>query len=144
MKQKSKQILLNNKGVTGIDLVLSITILVIFSGTIIGIMSSIYKISQEIEKSANAMSYATIILEKVDEKSYEEVTSDFVTNLINNNEIKISDDYSVTFSVTPAGEENEDLVKKVNVNVTYNVNGKDKSIIINKLKIKEIYKDELL
>ena len=144
MKQKSKQILLNNKGVTGIDLVLSITILVIFSGTIISIMSSIYKTSQEIEKSENAMSYATIILEKVDEKSYEEVTSDFVTNLINNNEIKISDDYSVTFSVTPAGEENEDLVKKVNVNVTYNVNGKDKSIIINKLKIKEIYKDELL
>lgn len=112
MKQKSKQILLNNKGVTGIDLVLSITILVIFSGTIISIMSSIYKTSQEIEKSANAMSYATIILEKVDEKSYEEVTSDFVTNLINNNEIKISDDYSVTFSVTPTGEENEDLVKK--------------------------------
>ena len=67
---KKKKILYNNKGITGIDLTLSVIVLTTFVGIIIGLMVNNYRTSLEIQKSANAMSYATMILEKVDEKSY--------------------------------------------------------------------------
>ena len=63
----------NNKGITGIDLTISIIVLTIFAGLIVGLMVNNYNVAIEIQKGANAMSYATMILEKVDEKAYEKV-----------------------------------------------------------------------
>ena len=68
-----KRIISNNKGITGIDLTIGIIVLSIFSGVIISLMVNTYSTVVEIRKSANAMAYATIILEKVDEKSFEKV-----------------------------------------------------------------------
>lgn len=137
MKKRNKKFL-DNKGVTGIDLTISIIILSILSGLIVSLMSSIYKTSIEIQKSANAMAYATIVLEKVDAKSFNEVNDDFVNTLKNNGEVEIGSDYTINF----ATEEIEvNLLKKVIVNVLYDVNGEQKAIKISKLKIKEIYKE---
>lgn len=137
MKKRNKKFL-DNKGVTGIDLTISIIILSILSGLIVSLMSSIYKTSIEIQKSANAMAYATIVLEKVDAKSFNEVNDDFVNTLKNNGEVEIDSDYTINF----ATEEIEvNLLKKVIVNVLYDVNGEQKAIKISKLKIKEIYKE---
>ena len=137
MKKRNKKFL-DNKGVTGMDLTISIIILSILSGLIVSLMSSIYKTSIEIQKSANAMAYATIVLEKVDAKSFNEVNDDFVNTLKNNGEVEIGSDYTINF----ATEEIEvDLLKKVIVNVLYDVNGEQKVIKISKLKIKEIYKE---
>ena len=137
MKKRNMKIL-DNKGVTGIDLTISIVVLSIFSGLIITLMSSIYKNSIEIQKSANAMAYATIVLEKVDEKSFNEIDENFVNALKTNGEIDVANDYAINFS-TDVLEEN--LIKKVVVKVVYDINGEQKSITINKLKIKEIYKE---
>ena len=137
MKKRNMKIL-DNKGVTGIDLTISIVVLSIFSGLIITLMSSIYKNSIEIQKSANAMAYATIVLEKVDEKSFNEIDENFVNALKTNGEIDIANDYAINFS-TDVLEEN--LIKKVVVKVVYDINGEQKSITISKLKIKEIYKE---
>lgn len=137
MKKRNKKFL-DNKGVTGMDLTISIIILSILSGLIVSLMSSIYKTSIEIQKSANAMAYATIVLEKVDAKSFNEVNDDFVNTLKNNGEVEIGSDYTINF----ATEEIEvNLLKKVIVNVLYDVNGEQKVIKISKLKIKEIYKE---
>ena len=133
-----KKKFLNNKGVTGIDITISIVILSIFAGPIISLMSSIYKNSIEIQKGANAMAYATIVLEKVDEKAFNEIDENFVNTLINNKEIAIDSNYTINFS-TEILEEN--LLKKAIVKVSYDINGEQKSLIINKLKIKEIYKE---
>ena len=105
-----KKIISNNKGITGIDLTIGIIVLSIFSGVIISLMVNTYSTVVEIRKSANAMAYATIILEKV-----------------------ISDDYKVEFST----ETLEDSFKKAIITVRYDVNGEEKSITINKLKVKE-------
>ena len=137
MKKRNMKIL-DNKGVTGIDLTISIVVLSIFSGLIITLMSSIYKNSIEIQKSANAMAYATIVLEKVDEKSFNEIDENFVNALKTNGEIDVANDYAINFS-TDVLEEN--LIKKVVVKVVYDINGEQKYITINKLKIKEIYKE---
>ena len=124
----------NNKGITGIDLTISIIVLTIFAGLIVGLMVNNYNVAIEIQKRANAMSYATMILEKVDEKAYEKVTNNFVQEL--GDELLINSDYTVNFKVVQADD--NDYVKRVTVKVTYTVNNEEKSLEIRKLKIKEI------
>ena len=109
-----KKFLKDNKGVTGIDLAVAVTIIIVFAGLIATIMYNLYLTNLEILKSANASAYATIILEKVDEKAFEDITDDFVTNLINNNELSIDDSYNVEFSKTDTNE----LLKVVNLKIT--------------------------
>ena len=72
-----------NKGVTGVDLVVATVVIIIFSGILTSLMASLYKTSAEIQASSIAMAYATIISEKIDEKSFEEVSNneDFVAYL---------------------------------------------------------------
>lgn len=139
MKGKKKKFL-NDKGVTGIDVTISIIVLTIFAGLIINLMSSIYKNSIEIQKGANAMAYATIVLEKVDEKAFDEIDDNFVNTLTKeeNPEIAIDPNYAISFSTENL---EEDLLKKVRVEVSYEISGEAKSLIIYKLKIKEIYKE---
>ena len=124
----------NNKGITGIDLTISIIVLTIFAGLIVGLMVNNYNVAIEIQKGANAMSYATMILEKVDEKAYEKVTNNFVQEL--GDELLINSDYTVNFKVVQSDD--NDYVKRVTVKVTYTVNNEEKSLEIRKLKIKEI------
>ena len=93
-----------------------------------------YRTSLEIQKSANAMSYATMILEKVDEKSYEKVTDDFLSTI--SGEISMDSDYDISFNVSQLDD--SDYVKKVTIKVSYVVNNQRKDINISKLKIKEI------
>ena len=137
MKKKNMK-LRSNKGITGIDLAIAIIVLVTFTSLIITLMSSIYRNSIDIQKNANAMAYATIVLEKVDEKAFEEINADFVNTLKDSGEVEISSDYIITIS-TEVLEEN--LIKKVGVKVSYDINGEQRTITINKLKIKEIYKE---
>ena len=137
MKKKNMK-LRSNKGITGIDLAIAIIVLVTFTSLIITLMSSIYRNSIDIQKNANAMAYATIVLEKVDEKAFEEINADFVNTLKDSGEVEISSDYIINFS-TEVLEEN--LIKKVGVKVSYDINGEQRTITINKLKIKEIYKE---
>lgn len=125
----------NEKGITGIDLTIGIVVLSIFTGVIVSLMLNAYSTSIGVKKSANAMAYATIILEKVDEKSFEDVNDSFVEYLEALGEVDISDDYTITFN-TEVLEEN--LFKKATITVSYDVNDDQKSITINKLKIKEL------
>ena len=125
----------NEKGITGIDLIIGIVVLSIFTVVIVSLMLNAYSTSIGVKKSANAMAYATIILEKVDEKSFEDVNDSFVAYLEALGEVDISDDYTITFN-TEVLEEN--LFKKATITVSYDVNDDQKSITINKLKIKEL------
>lgn len=131
---EKKKILYNNKGITGIDLTLSIVVLTTFVGVIIGLMVNNYRISLEIQKSANAMSYATMVLEKVDEKPYEKVTDDFLDEI--SGELNIDSDYNISLIVSQLDD--SDYIKKVTLKVSYKVNDQTKDINISKLKIKEI------
>lgn len=134
-----KKRILDNKGITGIDLVTGLIIFGLFVGLITSLMTSIYRQSIEIQKSANAMAYATIVLEKVDEKAFEEIDNDFVTKLANSNEIVIDEGYTIDFS---ANIFINDLLKKVTVKVVYDINGQERLLTIDKLKVKEIYKND--
>lgn len=138
----NKKNLQNDKGITLIEIVVGIILLSIFTGLIINFIFESYSEAIGIQKSANAIAYATIILEKVDEKAYEEITNDFVNNLKSTSEIVIEDDYIIDFVVKPIEEFEEDLIKQVEVTIKYNSNNEQKFLTIKKLKIREIYKDE--
>lgn len=134
-----KKRILDNKGITGIDLVTGLIVFGLFVGLITSLMTSIYRQSIEIQKSANAMAYATIVLEKVDEKAFEEIDNDFVTKLANSNEIVIDEGYTIDFS---ANNFINDVLKKVTVKVVYDINGQERLLTIDKLKVKEIYNND--
>ena len=129
---------MNNKGITGIDVTIAIIIIITFTGLISSLMFSIYKNALEIQASANADAYATIILEKVDEKAYEDVDENFVQTLIDNDEIEISDNYTIEMKIEPYTDYQYELIKKVNLTINYQVNSQEKTLNITKLKIKEI------
>lgn len=134
-----KKRILDNKGITGIDLVTGLIVFGLFVGLVTSLMTSIYRQSIEIQKSANAMAYATIVLEKVDEKAFEEIDNDFVTKLANSNEIVIDEGYTIDFS---ANIFINDVLKKVTVKVVYDINGQERLLTIDKLKVKEIYNND--
>lgn len=136
---KNKNILYGNKGVTLTDVIIGIVILTLFAGVISQLMYNIYKQSIEIQASAHANAYATMILEKVDEKSYEEIDGqNFITKLFNKGEIEIDGKYALEFTVEQLKEFEKDIIKKVILKIKYNVNGQEKEITMSKLKIKEI------
>lgn len=134
------------EGVTIIDLVIAIIIMSIFVGVITTLMTGIYKQSLEVQISSNAMSYATIILEKIDEKSFEEVQNpNFVENLQASGEVTIPEEYTIKLSVENpdnASKDVSDVIKKATVTVCYKIRNEEKSISISKLKVKEIYNGE--
>ena len=144
-----KKKMMNDKGVTGIDIVVAVLVMSIFAGTAIVLMKNLYLQAVEIQKTANAN--LTIILEKADEKSYDEVTDDFVTNLIQAGEIKIGseensipDEYEITFNVEPIEASGKTLknVKKVTIKIKYYLDKdktKSKEIVMSKLKVNEVY-----
>ena len=134
------------EGVTIIDLVIAIIIMSVFVGVITTLMTGIYKKSLEVQISSNAMSYATIILEKIDEKSFEEVQNpNFVENLKASGEVTIPEEYTIKLNVENpdnVSEEVSDVIKKATVTVNYKIRNEEKSISISKLKVKEIYNGE--
>ena len=134
------------EGVTIIDLVIAIIIMSVFVGVITSLMTGIYKQSLEVQISSNAMSYATIILEKIDEKSFEEVQNpNFVENLKASGEVTIPEEYTIKLNVENpdnVSEEVSDVIKKATVTVNNKNKNEEKSISISKLKVKEIYNGE--
>ena len=140
MDKNYKHKLKENKGITGLDIVISMIVIATLTGLIATLMAKIYYRSIEIQKSANANAYATIVLEKVDEKPYESVDNNFLTTI--SQEVVIDSDYIVTIAVENIEGVDENIMKKVTVNVKYSLQGEEKQLIISKLKIKEIYNGE--
>lgn len=135
MKKKLKKLnFKNNKGITGVDIAIAVIVITIFTGLIAEIMYSSYVQGLNVQKAANANSYATIILEKTDEKPFEEVTNDFIDNLKNSGEIDIDGQYNISMNV----EDLNQMMKKVTVDVKYKVNEEEKEISFSKLKVKEL------
>lgn len=136
-----KNVLKSNKGITGSDIIISIIIIIIFTGLIGNLMYSSHRMTLEIQKCAQADAYTTMIFEKIDEKSYDEVNSSFIDTLKNNGELQIDNQYETTLAVTPYTNykiNNSDIFKKVTLTINYKVEQENKTYQISKLKIREI------
>lgn len=130
----------SEKGFTIQDLLIAIIILGIFTGVVSSIMISWHNLNVQTIVSGNATYYAIQIMEKIDKVSYDTVTNDIITSWISEEDLNIPSSYTVTFNVQNynEGNEKEDLIKKVELTISYNIRGSEEKIVLNKLKIKEI------
>ena len=140
--KKSKTKYKNNKGVTLVDVTIAAIIISIFTGVIATLMYKSYAMAIEIEQTANANAYATIILEKSDEKPFDVIDDNFLSTIAGEIEVDTTK-YRISFEAneiennTSYQIEGEDIFKEVKVTVEY---GKDfeKKITLKKLKVKEM------
>ena len=138
--KKLKKKLIKNKGLTGIDITISIIILALLTGVILTLFARVYINALEIRKSSNAMTYATIILEKIDEEPFEQIDNNFIEYIkpkINFSEYM--ENYNIQLNVSNIDER---LLKRVDLTINYFVGNIPRTIKISKIKEKEICKYE--
>lgn len=135
----------NNKGISGIDIVVSVGIITITLTILVALYLNLYISNIELERRTQAISYATQILEKVSELYYADVTTEnFTTQTLENGKtqiagIQIPKGYNVTVNIQPYNNnEATDVVKNVEVTVKYNIAKKENILNLSSYKTKEI------
>ena len=126
-----------NNGLAGIDIIIAIIAVTIFSTLIISMMY--YNVSENVKlkNETLAMIYITEIFENIAIEDYENVTQDNINNFIPEEAIKL---FQVDMTVTNNLENvtnNEDILKKVEVKLTYVVGNKTYTCSMERMKIKE-------
>ncbi len=129
----------SNKGFTIQDLVIALMVIMLFVGTITGAYITIYKVQADTKIDAVATVYMVQIMERVDKVSYEEFTSqtlgeEFVNKV--RNDFTIPSSFGIVIESTLANE--EDIARIVKVSLNYTFLGKERSITMERLKVKEI------
>ena len=129
----------SNKGFTMQDLIIAIFILTILAGFISGIMYSVYATNVKSILTAQMTTYAVEMLEDIDKISYEEVNSNL--SEVYHEKFGLSDDFNVNIQVSNYGEGMqyvEDVIKIVNLTISYNALGNTEEFSVKRLKIKEM------
>ena len=124
----------NSKGFTGIDIVISIIAILLFTSSILALMYNVKKENLEIEAKLLANIYLTETLENIGIAEYDDITSEN-TNIIP----EMSDSFHITTNVTKISDEDatkEDIIKKVNITISYKVRNKTYEESVQRLKIK--------
>lgn len=142
-----KKFFKKNNGFTGVDISISIIVILIFVPTIFGVAYNIQKTNAGIERKTNAVNIATDVLEIVKSEQYSDITvsnSKLVTDLNNKytkssykNTEKEEDGYNYIYYSTkgsnnesyqiqlgiknyyPSSSKTEDYVKEIKVRVFY-------------------------
>lgn len=138
----------NNKGITGIDIVVSITIIVIVLGISLTVYSSYSEKSKEVKRTSVATNLAMKVIEKIEEKPIDSIELKPDTT----DEINISTGYDV--DTVPSGYEIKAIKKEVesdpiinslafqvDVIVIYSVDGEPKSVTLSTIKKKNETKE---
>ena len=128
----------SNSGFTMTDLVAALIIFSVFTGIIGALMYSSLKINLQTKMAGIAGYYAIQILEDIDKIGYDSVTNDmeeyYKTKLI----LPPGFDLSIDVLKYNEGTEKEDLIKIVNLTITYRVAGNSEKFMIERLKVKEL------
>jgi len=128
----------SDKGVSGVDIVISMLVIVLFAGLIAGLFYQIYYYSTSIRLDALAVDYAVKIAEKTDRLTYEEVNNNLNNNL--REEFEMLSSYNANVSVenySNIDSSKKDIIKIVTIKISYKFMDKTEDYTIKKLKIKE-------
>lgn len=148
--KKIKLFFKKNNGVTGIDLSLSVIIILIFIPTIFASVYVIQKTNNSINRKTTALNIATNVLEMAKSTDYEEIAlsseSDFVNKITSKYTQKEASDYTTYYynseddtyykinldvlNYYPEGADEQDLIKKVTVQVIYMVENQEENVEI--------------
>lgn len=129
----------SEKGVTGIDITISIIIIALFIGLIVSLMYGIKQSSKDIERKTQATNYAISEIEKLKAEDFETLedkqTSGYIENTPYYKTIKVVDYADLEENL---GEDKErGLVKKVTVEISYKSGKEDKKVELSTVLSKE-------
>ena len=124
----------SNKGFTIQDTVIGLLVLVMFAGIIGSSFLAVYRIQCETKITAMATLYGIQIFENIDKIPYEEVKNEKVDDY--KKDFKIPDMINIKVEVTPKNE--EDTIKLVELTMDYTFGGKTETILLQKIKVKEL------
>lgn len=126
----------SNKGFTGIDIVLSIIIVITFTSIIVSLMYSVKMENYRIKAMAISNIYLVETLENIGIANYDEIKSDN-TDLFPQ---EMSTEFEKKIEVTSISDEDtskEDIIKKVKVTIAYKIGNKNFEETAERLKAKE-------
>lgn len=130
------------KGLTGVDIAISIVVMTIFIAMIANLIANITLNTQDIKRKSTATSYAVQEIEKIKAQGY---IDDYNSKGIDSEDVlKDEDIYSnsefsgyhkkVTIKdyvlVTNNKNKKQDIVKEITVEISYKLGGKDKKVTI--------------
>ena len=133
-----KKIIKESKAFVMADVVVAIIIFAIFTGIVTTLMTKTYEQNLQIKVRSDAMTYAVALLEKVDEKSFDEIVEN--PNCLlegmpeNNSAININVGVS---DVPNISSEAKNIMKIVNITVRFTFSKGTQYLNFSKLKIKE-------
>lgn len=128
----------NNRGVTGIDVAISIFILIIFVSIIVGLFSNLSYTSKQIERKTTATNLAIEIIEALKVTNFSDLVSteeDQMTiselNSFTSKNIIVPNGYKTKILID--NYNNEDVIKILKVEVTYESNKQEETVEIETL-----------
>ena len=123
----------NQNGFVGVDMAITIIAIVTFSTLIISLMYNNFLENAKLKKEALAMVYITETFENVGMAQFDEVTQESIDNLLPEDAKKY---YTVNSSVNLL-ENDEQIIKKISVTLSYDVGNKTYNVTMDRLKAKE-------
>lgn len=126
----------SNKGFTGIDIVLSIIIVITFTSIIVSLMYSVKMENYRIKAMAISNIYLVETLENIGIADYDEIKSDNTDLFPKEMSTEFEKKIEVT-SINDEDESKEDIIKKVKVTIAYKIGNKNFEETAERLKAKE-------
>ena len=128
----------SEKGLTGIDIALTVIIVVIFTSIIFSLMYNVkYQNLKQVYKLASNI-YLTETLENIGIEDYDDIVT---VGYNENSDLKpeMPNIFSEQIQVESISQnsDREDIVKKVTVTISYSINSKTYEEVAQRLKIKE-------
>lgn len=127
----------SNKGFTMQDLVIAITVFMLFAGIVGTLLVNTFKVQADSQVDEVAVLYVVQVAEYIDKISFDEVESGIGDSI--SKKFNIPAKMKLTINVEdykPTAETGE-YVKEVDINLEYNFDNDSRNIRVQKLKIKE-------
>lgn len=134
MNRRIKTIVESEKGFTMQDLLIACFIITLFVGIITTMMSSTFKVNAKTKLTSQMTLYAVQILEDIDKISYEDVQKK--TGEDYKRQFSIPEGYDVSLNILDYGK--QDVIKIVDLKISYILNGETNDFTVKRLKIKEM------
>lgn len=121
-------------GLAGIDMVIAVIAIIIFTTLILALMSNNVMENVKNAEETMAMIYITEIFENIGIADYDNVTNDNKENFIPQ---QVYNNYGVNLTIGNVDGKSQDILKKINLVLTYKIGNKTYSCSAERIKAKE-------
>lgn len=120
-------------GIAGVDIIIAIIAVMIFSTLILTLITNNAKESVKSAKETIAMIYMTEFFENISIAGYDEITQDNINKFIPEG---VEGNYQVQINVEDNIYGDEDIIKKIQLTLTYEINNRTYEYSMEKLKVR--------